>query len=50
MINNKDNKDIVPSVQPNPTNGFTDLVPVDVQAHILIIDKDTGEILVKQRG
>lgn len=30
--------------------GFVDVARMDVNAHILIKDKDTGEILVNQRG
>ncbi len=30
--------------------GFTDVAKMNMQAHILIKDKDTGKVLVNKRG
>ena len=43
---NKDNKE---EKTPNP-DGLVDVAHLDVQCHILIKDKDTGEILLNKRG
>ena len=31
-------------------SGYIDVVDIDVQCHLLIKDKDTGEVLVNKRG
>jgi len=42
---NDDKKD-----EPIKETGFFDVAKMDVQCHILIKDKDTGEILLNKRG
>lgn len=48
MINKANNNDIDPGAVKEP--GYIDATDVNVQCHILIKDKDTGEILVHKRG
>lgn len=51
MINTKD--DNIPDDKKSDNEqkpGYIDVAIVDVQAHILIRDKDTGEVLVNRRG
>lgn len=36
--------------EPAADSGNIDTVDIDVQCHILIKDKDTGEVLVSKRG
>jgi len=46
---NKENKN--KQVQDNKReSGYVDLVNINVQCHIIIKDKNTGEILVNKRG
>lgn len=52
MINKENDKNdshgkTAPAVK---ESGYIDVAKLDVQCHILIKDKDTGEILVKKRG
>ena len=48
MINNEnENKEQKPEEK---KKGFHDVARMDMNAHLLIKDKDTGEILVNQRG
>lgn len=35
---------------PVKDTGYSDLVPVNAQCHLLIKDKDTGKVIVNQRG
>ncbi len=35
---------------PLKESGYVDVAKMDVQCHIIIKDKDTGEILVNKRG
>lgn len=49
MINKEtDNKEQTPEPKKEP--GFIDTARMDVQAHIMIKDKDTGKVLVNKRG
>ncbi len=52
MINKENKVDINNTLIPDPLteNGYLDIAKVDVQCHLLIKDKDTGEILVNKRG
>ena len=36
--------------EPIADSGNVDIVNIDVQCHLLIKDKDTGEVLVSKRG
>ena len=49
MINKANNED---NIQPGcvKESGYIDTVDVNVQCHLLIKDKDTGETLVHKRG
>ena len=49
MINKENKDEEVKSVRENGP-GFVDVAKMEVQCHILIKDKDTGEILVNKRG
>ena len=46
MINKENDKDS----QAKPKEGYVDTARMDVNAHLLIKDKDTKEILVNKRG
>jgi hypothetical protein len=48
MINKENDKETTPA--PVKESGFVDTAHMDVQAHILIRDKDTKETLVNKRG
>jgi hypothetical protein len=48
MINKENEKETTP--EPEKDSGFVDTARMDVQAHILIRDKDTKETLVNKRG
>jgi hypothetical protein len=50
MMINKANNDSEAGETKAPESGYVDVAKVDVQCHLLIKDKDTGEILVNQRG
>lgn len=45
---NKENEDKKP--EPPKEQGFVDVARMEAQCHILIKDKDTGEVLVNKRG
>jgi hypothetical protein len=47
---NKETKDNEPKPVPSKETGFVDTAFMDVQCHILIKDKDTGQVLVNKRG
>ena len=47
---NKENANNMPSTETNKESGYVDSANLDVQCHIKITDKDTGEILVNKRG
>jgi hypothetical protein len=48
MINKENDKETTP--EPKKDSGIVDTAHMDVQAHIVIRDKDTKEILVNKRG
>ena len=48
MINKENNDN--QQTETKKESGYVDTARMDVQAHILIKDKDTGEILVNKRG
>jgi hypothetical protein len=48
MLINKENDKEQP--EPKKEESFVDVAKMDVQCHILIKDKDTGEVLVNKRG
>ena len=48
MINKENDKKEVPESNENP--GPVDIATRDVQCHIVIKDKDTGEDLLNKRG
>ena len=45
---NKENEDKSNPVPQEP--GYVDTANMDVQCHLLIKDKDTGDVLVNKRG
>ena len=45
---NKENADDKPCTPVMP--GYIDIVDINVQCHLIIKDKDTGEVLVNKRG
>lgn len=49
---NKENEDKKPEdkKEDRHDNGFVDTARMDINAHIIIKDKDTGQILVNKRG
>jgi hypothetical protein len=47
---NKENKDKDVKVNDKKDDTFVDTARMDVQCHLLIKDKDTGEVLVNKRG
>ena len=47
---NKENDDKEQKPEPKKDGGLVDVAHMDVQCHIMIKDKDTGEILVNKRG
>lgn len=47
MINsNEEDKKLIPEKE----SGIKDTARMDVQCHLLIKDKDTGEVLINKRG
>jgi hypothetical protein len=46
---NKENSD-KEQTNPKKKTEFVDIARMDVQAHLLIKDKDTSEVLVNKRG
>lgn len=52
MINNdmKKDKEPVPEQETKKETSYIDTARMDVNCHILIKDKDTGEILLNKRG
>lgn len=48
MINNETDDKAQPA--PKKEEGILDVAKMDVQCHILIKDKDTGEVLLNTRG
>jgi hypothetical protein len=48
VINKENNdKEVIPETK---ESGIIDVANMDVQCHLLIKDKDTGEVLVNKRG
>jgi hypothetical protein len=47
---NKENDDKKPDTNEQKESGFVDVAKMEAQCHILIKDKDTGEVLVNKRG
>jgi hypothetical protein len=47
---NKENDDKETTLEPRKESGIVDVANMDVQCHLLIRDKDTGEVLVNKRG
>ena len=47
---NKENNDKEEKPEPKKESGFVDTARMDVQCHLVIKDKDTGEVLVNKRG
>jgi len=47
---NKENNDKKPEDKPNKEPGLIDVAKMEVQCHLVIKDKDTGQILVNKRG
>lgn len=50
MTINKENDSKEQPPEPKKDQGFFDTAKMDVQCHILIKDKDTGQVLVNKRG
>ena len=49
MINKeKEDEPLAPVLQKE--SGYTEVVLMDMQCHLVVKDKDTGEILVNKRG
>lgn len=49
MMINKENNDKEQNPEPKE-EGFVDVARMDVQCHLVIKDKKTGEVLVNKRG
>jgi len=49
MINKENSKEEHP-VETKKDDNFVDKAYMDVQCHIIIKDKDTGEVLMNKRG
>ena len=49
MVINKETEKEQPP-EPKKDDSFVDVAYMDVQCHIMIKDKDTGEVLVNKRG
>ena len=47
MINKENDKE---QSEPKKDEGFVDTARMDVQCHLIIKDKDTGQVLVNKRG
>ena len=47
---NKENNDTSKPADTVKESGYVDVAHIDVQCHLVIKDKDTGEILVNKRG
>ena len=47
---NKANSEDEKKPEPKKESGYIDVVDINVQCHLLIRDKDTGEVLVNKRG
>jgi hypothetical protein len=47
---NKENEDELKSPVAQKESGYTEVAFMDMQCHLIVKDKDTGEILVNKRG
>ena len=47
---NKENDDKEHQPEPAKDTGLVDTAYMDVQCHMIIKDKDTGEVIVNKRG
>lgn len=47
---NKENNDKEQESKPKKDDGFVDTALMDINCHIVIKDKDTGDVLVNKRG
>lgn len=47
---NKENSDKEQTAEPKKDEGLIDVARMDVYCHLMIKDKDTGEVLVNKRG
>ena len=47
---NKENDDKEQKPESKENDGIVDVAHMDVQCHIMIKDKDTGDVLVNRRG
>jgi hypothetical protein len=50
MINKENEDEAIKKPEPKTDEGFIDIAKMDVQCHVIIKDKDTGDILVNKRG
>jgi len=50
MINKANEDDQTPDEPIDDNDGFIDIARMDVQCHLLIKDKDTGEVIINKRG
>jgi hypothetical protein len=50
MINKENEDDATKKSESKTDEGFIDVAKMDVQCHVIIKDKDTGEVLVNKRG
>ena len=47
---NKENKDKDTKPEPTKDDSFVDTARMDVQCHLVIKDKDTGNVILNKRG
>ena len=50
LINKETDKEQKPEPTPKKDEGLVDVAHMDVQCHIMIKDKDTGKVLLNERG
>lgn len=50
MINKQNKDNLSPQEKEQKEGGIIDIAKMDVNVHLLIKDKDTGETLINQRG
>lgn len=50
MINKENEDDATKKPELETNEGFIDVAKMDVQCHLIIKDKDSGEVLVNKRG
>jgi len=49
-MDNVEDKVDTPKPEPVKESGYMDIANVEVHCHVLIRDKDTGEVFVNKRG